>query len=318
MIQTRCPSCEEPISVREAYRESRLRCPHCEQIFQLISGDDAPDEQEKKEETITWHCHSCGRRLVARRSDGDQITCDACGRAQVPPWKEEETEDSDQLLPPPWERRGTLGYGTAIMRTLKELSFSPSTFFERVRRHSPENWGPSFQWAGMFIVGSILLGFLINFVLNPLFLFPLLLILAPLQGSAGPAGMVLLFYVFFSVIGMIFSMIGAFLTLFIWICFCHLGVLLVGGSGFARTMKVYLYVAGLSIWLVIPGVGGLVTLALQVYALYWAYRKVHRMNMGQAIAAVSLPYGLLFFFSLVTFALNLFLGVWYSNVLLGM
>jgi hypothetical protein len=206
----------------------------------------------------------------------------------------------------PWEERERLGFFSALIATIKESLFTPTSFFKKMPTKGgykdPIFYGVIISWVSAAVavlfqtlfsitirsfvddsLGAIETGF-INMAIN-------LAILIPLP---------------------IFIIIG----LFIGAGFIHLLLLIVGGAsaGFEATFRVISYSTGPSIFAIVPFIGGLVGWIWCVVLEVIGLREAHNTTtLKTLLACVIIPIGLAVIIGIILIVL-LILGVVFLGV----
>lgn len=190
-------------------------------------------------------------------------------------------------LPPlPWEDRQRLGFGNALIETIKLFFTSPKEAFERAREKgdfvSPLIYAIILSWVGA-IVG------LIWRAIIPLggagFMMPAG---AHLPFSAAGLGCGML--IIYAIIAPVAILIG----LFVCSAILHFCLLIVGGlahstSGFEGTFRSLSYSSLSNLANVIPVVGWLIAILWSLYLNVTGLVRMHRTTAGRAILAILIP-----------------------------
>jgi hypothetical protein len=186
----------------------------------------------------------------------------------------------------PWERRDTLGFGSAFIEAIKLFVTSPAEAFAQTKRSgdyaSPLIFAVLVGWIGMAI--SQLWGMLFNASMFSMF-----------PGEMGDqmgamAATSIGAFIGTLILAPVFVAIG----LFIWSGLLHLCVMLVGGlgestSGFEGTFRVVSYVTVAQFANIIPVVGGLIALVWSIILGVIGLTDLHRTTQGKATAAILIP-----------------------------
>ena len=191
--------------------------------------------------------------------------------------------ESSPLATLPWEDPGR-PMAASFFETLKLLVVNPAEAYRRMpistELFRPIVYGVILAWAGGAV--SLFWNLLFQTALDGLVMTDEMPPLVPLAFFR--FGMVLVMLVLMP----FFILIG----LFLWSVILHLFLMLVGGDnhGFGTTIKVVCYANTSHVAQVVPFVGGLIAalwgLVLQVVGLVHA----HKASVGQAVAAVLLPF----------------------------
>ncbi len=189
----------------------------------------------------------------------------------------------------PWEERQRLGFGEALVATVRLLITAPQDAFRRLRPDddltSPILFGVILTWVGQFVYlfWQMLWGSALD-SLGPL--------LGNWQGAAALSGGGL--GVVQAVIMLVLAPIFYVIFLFIFSGIYHLALSLLGGLdrsplGFAGTLKVLAYASVAGLGNVVPFVGVLIVLIGSVILLVIGFSEAHRTDQGKAIIAVLIP-----------------------------
>lgn len=181
---------------------------------------------------------------------------------------------------PPWERREELGAVNAAWMTLKEVTFHPIEFFEKLEPEGP--LGPPVILLLMVNLLTGLVGGIQNFFLGPL----IQEFMENLTGGAAAQPDIPWLNAMQSPwFSLVYSVtVGPFMSLAVWFLvalLAHLGLTVVGGARHSinATIRVYLYGAVVLAWAAIPVLGlilgiplGLYLWALFAIGLTWVHR----------------------------------------------
>jgi len=190
----------------------------------------------------------------------------------------------------PWEEMASLGFITALFRTMKEVLFSPKAFFSRM----PVDKGfssPLFYGVIISFLGTTV-GLLAQYALSGF------------TGSTAPGGAgipgvgVSLFQTAFLIIYAIALPILLVIGFFIASGIFHVCLLIVGAGkrGFEATFRVVAYTTSSQVFALIPFVGGIIITIYNLVLWTIGFRQVHRTTTGRAFVAVLLPMVIITFF----------------------
>ena len=191
---------------------------------------------------------------------------------------------------PPWEEMASLGFITALFRTMKEVLFSPKAFFSTM----PVNKGfsaPLFYGVIISFFGTTV-GLLAQYALSGF------------TGSTAPegAGMpgvgVSLFQTAFLIIYAIALPIILVMGFFIASGIFHVCLLIVGAGkrGFEATFRVVAYTTSSQVFALIPFLGAIIITIYNLVLWTIGFREIHRTTTGRAFVAVLLPMVVITFF----------------------
>lgn len=235
-------------------------------------------------------CSHCGKDV----SEG-QAFCQHCGLGLAEP----ASAPSGGRKRSPWEDRENLGFFTGLFRTLKEVLFTPSDFFRKMS----VTGGLTEPLLFALIVGMT--GLLFLSLWDILFYDSLQNFMIQEFRAASDHGMLRdhgLSY--FSVLTP-FSLI---IALFLASGALHLLLLMVRGAraGFEATFRVVGYSISPLVFLVMPVCGMPITSLWIITLAIIGLREAHGISGGKAAVAVLFP--LIFFCSIITMTIVLFMG----------
>jgi hypothetical protein len=199
----------------------------------------------------------------------------------------------------PWEDMASLGFFTALFRTMKEVLFAPTAFFRKM----PVSSGfapPLFYGVILGFVGG-LIAFLLQVALSGS--------MGSFPGGEGVEGVergIHLFQTTFIIIYAIFLPFLIAVGLFIASGIFHLCLLIVGAGkrGFEATFRVVAYANSTQVFAIVPFVGGFIALIYDLVLWTIGFRESHRTTTGKALIAVLLPMiVVVFFVVLIAFAI---------------
>jgi hypothetical protein len=226
-----------------------ITCPQC--------GFEQPEANE---------CMKCG--IVISKFLQEQETA----RSMESRIREVRPETSVEELPA-WESgEGFIG---AFFKTSREALFSPTKFFKKVA--AGEGYG--FPLVYGILAGIIGMGVMI------LWQWLLMSRFVPLEGvQALPYGISLAFILVMMPIGLILSIL-------IWSALFHLFLMIVGGNkkGFQPTFRAISYTFSVSLFHIIPIIGGLIVFIYGFILTVIGVREGHGISTGRATLAVFLP-----------------------------
>lgn len=185
----------------------------------------------------------------------------------------------------PWENRVQLGFGPALVETIKLVATAPAEAYRRMR---PKGdlfeallFGIIPAWAGA--VFASIWGMM--FTTTWLTMMP-----GPMRERFGALG----FGAGSVVIKVIFAPVLITIGLFIGAGILHVCLMVVGGlssstAGFEGTFRTMCYASVADFAQIIPFVGGLVALIWKLVLLVIGFSTVHRTTQGKAIFAVLIP-----------------------------
>jgi hypothetical protein len=193
----------------------------------------------------------------------------------------------DSPLGNPWDRRDELGFGNALIETIKLFVVNPTEGFAQTRRQgdfaSPLLFAVIIGWVCAVIgqIWSLMFQSTWMSFMPPEFQ-------QQMGAAAVGAGAQFLISV---ILAPIFIAIAA----FIWSGILHVFLMILGAAseaGFEGTFRAYSYSAVASLAQVIPIIGGLIALFWLIVLQVIGISTLHRTSTGKAAAAVLLPIAL--------------------------
>lgn len=185
----------------------------------------------------------------------------------------------------PWERRGELGFGAALLANIKEFVTAPGPAFDQTIRKgdyaSPLLFAILIGWF-CAIINQIWSIFLQSSMVG--FLPPELQDQFGLFMATSATGFI---------VNLVLAPIYVLIALFLWSAILHLFVMLYGAlaqsdAGFEGTFRVVSYSMVASLGGLVPVLGSLITLVWSLVLLTLGLTRIHRTTQGKAaFAAVS-------------------------------
>lgn len=178
----------------------------------------------------------------------------------------------------PWEERDRLGFVPALVETIKLVVTQPADAFSRLQPNgdltSPLLFGLIMSWPAAIVamMWQMLLGGMMGGLSGDMAGF-----------GALQMGLMLVFY---PVLYLIFIFVGAGIY---HLCLMVLKGLEGSPFGFEGTLKAVCYGSIGSLAQVVPFLGGLVALVVNVILMVFGFRSVHRTSTQTAVLAVLLP-----------------------------
>lgn len=171
----------------------------------------------------------------------------------------------------PWQSRKEIGFFRALGETIKELLSAPGAFFSAL-----EVKGSTREPLIFYVVVSTLAG--------TAALISDALLRAALNIKASNA---MPFYMYPVAIAIMPFILAA--ALYISSAFMHLGALLFKGTGgFKGTLNVLAYNAAVSVFSIIPFIGGLISMAWSLVVGVIGFKRVHNLTTARAVLAYCL------------------------------
>jgi hypothetical protein len=234
---------------KRPYTGRMITCPQC--------GFEQPEANE---------CIKCGIVISKFLQEQEMVRSMGTRIREVRP------ETSGEELPP-WESgEGFIG---AFFTTSREALFSPTKFFKKVAAG---------QGYGFPLIYAIIAG-IIGIGVSTLWQWLLLSRFIPLEGiQALPYGISLAFILVMMPIGLILSIL-------IWSALFHLFLMIVGGNkkGFQSTFRAISYTFSVSLFQIIPIIGGFIVFIYGFILTIIGVREGHGISTGRATLAVFLP-----------------------------
>ncbi|MBI2898255.1 MAG: YIP1 family protein [Deltaproteobacteria bacterium] len=181
----------------------------------------------------------------------------------------------------PWERRREIGFGKALVGTIKLAMLRPSELF----RAQPSDLG----------YGSPLFFAVVTQAIGQLFAAVWQTILALVMiGMTGGGSEELFAQVLPQAAILVFSPLLTVLGVFIWSGIVHLCLTIFGGArgSFDTTLRVVAYGTATAVWGVIPLVGAFIGSIWSIVIEIIGLTEAHRTTGGRAAAAVLVPIAL--------------------------
>jgi hypothetical protein len=224
---------------------------------------------------IQAYCQHCGMRLA----EGASVSS---GRSRTP-----------------WEDRENIGFFTGLFKTLKEVLFTPTSFFRKMS----VTGGLTDPLLFAMIVGTT--GLLFSYLWDILFYDSLQHFVAPEFRALSERGMMYDHgFSYFSVL----TPFALIIALFFTSGFLHLMLLMVRGAkaGFEATFRVAGYSMAPFVVMIIPFCGMPVTWLWVITLAIIGLREAHETSGGKAAVAVLFPFILCC--GIITMTIALFMG----------
>jgi hypothetical protein len=217
-------------------------------------------------------CSKCGSTI----GDPAAKYCPLCGQ----PLPQTPSPAAEKIIahPVPWETVGTLGIGTALLRTLRESLLEPFPFFSKVAASGTA--GMAFVYA--LILGST--GSLFSVIWTYLAIDSTLLSWVPWSGMFGDGNdsiaAALVLVPFFSAAKIMASALYFHTLLF---------VTRTKRRGLNATINVVCYAESTAVLNLIPVAGSAAAFVWSIFLLAVGFSRVHRMSTGKAMLVIILP-----------------------------
>ena len=197
------------------------------------------------------------------------------------------TGDADRGPRMPWEERDRLGYGDALIETVKLLLTAPGDAFSRLRADGDLIWplvfGLIFSWIGQFFtqMWNLLFGEATRGLLDGL-------------EGLGDYAQITTSNLPTAVVSVVLWPLIFVIAIFIGAGIFHLCLMLVGATdesplGFEGTLKVLAYSQIANLAGVVPILGGLIAAIASLVLCVIGFTKVHRTSAGKATVAALIP-----------------------------
>jgi hypothetical protein len=245
-----------------------VNCPHCGRHLDLVEGQN--------------FCTFCGGDL--EHPDGTEEESPFDKPAITGPYDSEPSgpRSSRPDAYCPWEDQEELGFVKGIVETLRGSLFHPNDFFATI----PIAGGLLQPLLFALIVGTLgtMMGLVWGAAIDPSLL-------------SGPKAIAVAFVpvlIFFSIV--------------LWALILHGSLFLVGGAkeDFEATFRVICYTSGTELFNAIPFLGGFIVIGWKLYITVIALKQVHRVGIGRAVLAISLPLILCLVFAIVVLVIAFF------------
>ena len=178
----------------------------------------------------------------------------------------------------PWEDMANLGFFAAFFRTMREVLFSPMSFF----REMPVDKNIHYSLIYGIIMGFFvaLSGLLWQFAFSGL-----------MGGGEGMQGMEALFTPFLFIIYAFFLPFVITFSLFMYTGMLHTMLIVVGGNrrGLDATFRVVAYTQSAQVFSLIPILGVFIYLVYTPILFAIGFKQSHQITTGKAVLAVILP-----------------------------
>ena len=193
----------------------------------------------------------------------------------------------------PWEDMPSLGFFAAFFRTIKEVLFTHTQFFQKM----PVGNGmtaPLFYGVILGFVGALISVLLQYALFGSMGSFP------GGEGMEGMGGSIQLFQTTFIIIYAIFLPLLIAIGLFIISGIFHLCLLIVGAGkrGFEATFRVVAYTSSTQVFAIVPVIGAFIMTIYNLVLWTIGFRESHRTTTGRALIAVLLPVIVVAFFGI--------------------
>ncbi|MEW6360145.1 MAG: YIP1 family protein [Planctomycetota bacterium] len=290
MIQVQCSKCQQVLIASEEQAGTMIPCRHCGAWVAV------PGAAHGGEDSAEAPCPFCGQFILIEPGDvGMPISCPHCrqmiqvvrhaptGRLVLQPG-----EQGPHIEPIPWENRQALGFLTALWRTFKEVVFSPTQFYRRMR---PYGLGDAILYIlviGLFVaVGSVLqqsswqyLAQRVATLTRP----PGAPAPLPMPQSLGVLG--------YAIMVLLMPLIQV-LSMFIASAIVHVVLMVLGGAnqGYENTCRVLSYGSGAHVFGLIPICGIIAPIWFLVVTTI-GLRETNRIGTGKAFLAAFTPLAL--------------------------
>jgi hypothetical protein len=298
-MTTRCPRCAQPIVEPNA-----LFCPACGKSLDApTDGSPAPEPLVPRTELPpvdpsvaaaiagarcgshpdvpardvcsrcgTFACASC----VRATPEGQAVCADCATRMDLGRWNI------------PWERRAELGLFRGYWETAKTATFSPQRAFSGL--------APSGSWwdATSYAIVSTALSSVVMVAIYGL-IFGVAGIAAASSATSHVKGLEIAGIALGVLLTLAIALpLGAIMRVYLGAGIDHLGLRIVGGggAGFDATVRAYCYSMSPAMFGLVPFCGIYVWEIWRIVLVIIAYRHVHKMDAGRAVAAVLVPFAL--------------------------
>jgi hypothetical protein len=248
-----------------------LTCPYCSFSKKV--------PREKIPAGAKWAtCPRCRRRFDISTADQDTHFATKEAGAETRDQGAEEAENVSLRKGAPWEERSELGLWQGIYQTIKEVLFSPNTFFSTLTFKG----GLSEPFAFGLLVGS--LGRMFGSFWLFLMMSGGLLSLSELIFGQLTVGSIFLRMM---ILIPLFVIIRMFISSAVW----HLFLLIVrgGNNGYEATFRVISYSQAVQAWALVPFVGGLISTIWQFIVQIIGLREIHETSYLRVILAFFIP-----------------------------
>lgn len=187
----------------------------------------------------------------------------------------------------PWEQRGTLGFGRALVETIKQMISQPRVAFDSATRTgdyvSPLLW--------LIIIG--IFSGIVQWLWSLAFLGPMMAMMPPDVQDQMAEFMAL--SLGGGLLNVIYVPLATIVGIFIWTIILHVCLLIVGGlskskSGFEGTFRAASYAQTAQIAQIVPVLGSLVAAVWNIVLVVIGCMSLHETTTGKAVVAVLIPF----------------------------
>lgn len=264
-----CPFCRVRVQgdasdCRACGRRMARACPYCE---------------EKISVTATL-CKYCGEAVEPEPRSAEPAAARTSAPETPPPAPEPDVQFVDEVKYCAWEDRSKRGIFSRWWSTWKELQFDPEGFWRRLPTeggHRPVHgyvWFLQAQMLLLLLPFAAVLGVAVGIHHD----------VAPAVYLVGAGAYLALFPLMYLLV-VLSNYVGA--------LFWHIVLRIAGGRGtFETTLRTAGYMSGTAVWGLIPFVGGMVHLVMLVIQQFHAFRTVHGLSTGRAVAAILAPFAI--------------------------
>ena len=247
------------------------------------------------------YCHRCGKSAEV---EAEMNFCPHCGAPyedakmpadnkgetpRVPGSPQAQIPGSEQVRYTPWEDKAKLGFFGSLFETWKESVFNPTSFYRKM----PIKGGIG----NPLLYGLILafVGFIFQLMYEQLFaqLFDPSL-WYPYFERVFEDNFDALRYQLQSIYTLVGIIIFPFIVIawfFIWSGIAHLILTIFGWrkEEYEASFRLIAYSEGPSFFMIVPFIGGLISIIWQLVLVVIGVKEVHRTTIGQALIVVFLP-----------------------------
>lgn len=230
-------------------------------------------------------CPNCGAPYedTQKSAEGKSETPGMAGLPQA------RTPDSEQERYTPWEDKGKLGFFGSLFETWKESVFNPTKFYRRM---------PIKGGIGNPLLYGLILAF-IGFIFQMMYEQLFAQLFDPSRwyhyfDDMFESDFDAFRYQLESIYTLVAIIIFPFIVtawLFVWSGITHLVLTIFGWrkEEYEASFRLIAYSEGPSFFLVVPFIGGLISIIWQLVLVIIGVKEVHRTTTGQALIVVFLP-----------------------------
>ena len=304
----KCPNCGKRFPFSKADAENPLRGSSLRADMEDSTSDSMPsptsfagpgEEDAASREKVTSSFEGIeepySESVEAHPTSQDVLPWD---ELEVGPSEQEDFEDETETAAfrsVPWEDTAEIGLVGSLIKTVRQVLLAPGAFFTQMNPEGTYGYPISFALLLSFI------GFFFQFLWGIVFnsdLITRVLTVLQLPPDTVSAGVVLGTAIMVPVL-----MLTLLASLFIQSAILHICLLILRGANapFLGTFKVMSYSSAVSVFLIIPYLGGLIAFVWGLVLMVIGISRVHSIQIGKSVLAILLPFILLVVLFMILF-----------------